>query len=141
MSLYLNGSQSPFLSQGMELLESIADRFKDTLLGAKVATTVANSVARPFFRIQDGVLTKTHSADPAKALQLTESSLALYKGEKSKLLNIPYHQLVRQRAQCRVAMGQNAQAKQEIDTLRRDLAERGVNEPVLNEIKAYEDSL
>lgn len=142
MSLYLNGSQSPFLSKGMELLESVADRFKDSLLGAKVAAIVANSVARPFFRIQDGlVMTKTHSADPAKALQITETALALYKRETSKLLNIPYHQLVRQRSECRVAMGQKAEAKQEIDSLRRDLEERGVNEPVLNEIKAYEDSL
>ena len=51
LGLYLQGSQSPFLSKGMGTIEEVADRFKDTVLGAKLALTLANSVAEPFFRI------------------------------------------------------------------------------------------
>lgn len=144
MSLYLNGSLSPFLAKGMTLLESMADRYKDTLAGAKVATTLAASVARPFFRIQDRqnpVLTETHSADPKKALTLTAPALSTYKREKEKSLNIAYHQLVRSRAGYMVTLGQRAQAKKEVVALRQELAARGVNELVLNDIKGYEDSL
>lgn len=144
MSLYLNGSRSPCLSKGMALLESIAERYNDTLLGAKVATTLAHSVARSFFRLpdrQNPVLTKTHSADPQTALVLTAPALAVYKRERLRSLNIAYHQLVRNRAEYMVTLGQQAEARREVATLRHDLLARGVNEPVLNEIKTYEDSL
>lgn len=144
MSLYLNGSQSPFLSKGMEVLESVADRFKDTMVGAKTATMLANSVSRPFFRIVDRenpVLTQTHSAAPDKALALTASALELYKQEKSKSLNIGYHQLVRNRAGYMINQGQKAEAKKEVAELYKDLAERGVNKPVLDEIKTFQESI
>ena len=52
-ALYLQGSQSPYLSKGMGVIEKVADRCKDTVLGAKLALTLANSVAKPFFRITD----------------------------------------------------------------------------------------
>ncbi len=141
MSLYLNGSRSPFLSKGMELLESIAERQKDTLLGAKAATTLAACAARPFFRIQEHALTKTHSADPEKALALTAPALALYKRERVRSLNMAYHQLVRSRTGYLVTVGQNAEAKKELGALRKDLAARGVNDPVLHGIKSYEETL
>jgi len=141
MSLYLGGSHSPFLSKGTELLEAIAERYKDTLIGAKVATTLAASIARPFFRIQEGVLTKTHSAEPEKALALTAPALAVYKREKARSLNIAYHQLVRSRGEHMVSLGRNAEAKKELTALRKDLAATGVNEPVLNEIKTYEETI
>jgi len=141
MSLYLNGSRSSHLSDGMGVLESIAERYKDTLLGVKVATTLADSTARPFFRIKDRVLTRTYSADAEKALVLTEPALALHKREKTKSLNIAYHQLVRRRTDYMVKLGRNAEAKKEVATLRKDLAARGVKESVLSRIKAYEESI
>lgn len=141
MSLYLNGSHSSHLSGGIRVLESVAERYKDTLLGVKVATTLADCAARPFFRIKDRVLTKTQSADPEKALALTEPALALYRREKVKSLNIAYHQLVRGRAGYMVTLGRNAEAKKEVATLRKDLAAREVNESVINQIKTYEETI
>jgi hypothetical protein len=141
LSLYLGGSQSPFLSEGMELLEDIAGRYKETLLGAKAATTVASSVARPFFRLQDGVMSKTHSAEPEKALALTEPALELYRSEDSKPLNIAYHQLARSRAEFLQTLDQNEKAKEELAALQEDLKDRGVNKVVLSDIKAYRESL
>jgi hypothetical protein len=136
MSLYLGGSRSPFLSQGMDLLEEIADRYKDRLFGAKAATTVAASEARPFFHLQDGVMTKIHDADPERALVLTEPAVALYRREEERALNIPYRRLVDSRVKSLEALGENDKAKEELATLHDDLEGRGVNEVVLADIKA-----
>ena len=141
MSLYLGGSRSPFLSQGMDVLEEIADRYKDRLVGAEAATTVAASVARPFFHLQDSVMTKTHDADPERALALTEPAVALYRREEERALNITYHRLVDSRVKSLEALGENDKAKEELAALHDDLEGRGVNEVVLADIKAYQESL
>ncbi len=144
MSLYLNGSQSPYLAKGMACLESMADRYQNTALGHQLATTLAHSASRPFFRISDAaqpVLKKVHSADPQKALKLTQPVLAMYQDEKRKAFNMAYHQLVRYRTALRSELGQAKEAKTEISTLQRDLKNRGVNPSVLDDLQAYEASL
>jgi len=144
LSLYLKGSQSPFLEKGMQVLESIARKRGDSLIGAKIASIVASSVADNFFRIQDPMkakLIKTHSSDPKLALELTSPALKLFHREKVRELNLLYHGLVRERAQCHQAAGQAEEAKKEVAVLRKDLAALGVNAPILDEIKAFELSL
>ncbi len=145
MSLYLGGSPSPFLQKGMDVLREVGERYKDSLVGAKAAVAVANSEAQDFFRVQErdqeSVLTKTQSSDPKEAIALTEPALDLYRREKSKALNIGYHELVRSRTEWLAATGDTAGAKQEVARCRKDLAARGVNESVLNEIKAYEEAI
>jgi hypothetical protein len=141
MSLYLGGSQSPFLSEGMGLLEDVARRYQDTPLGAKAATTVASSIARPFFRLQDGVMQKTHSADPEMALALTEPALEVYRREGSSSLNMAYHELARGRAGFLEALDQNEKAKEELAAARDDLEDRGVNRTVLADIETHRESL
>lgn len=138
MSLYLNGSQSDYLSKGMGILEGIADNFKDTFLGAKAATTVANSVGRSFLSIKKGentlVRTETHKADPDKALALTSNALNLYKGTDSKSTNLSHHKLVENRIDCLLSQQQNDQAKQEANDLVETLRYRQANESVLTSI-------
>jgi hypothetical protein len=144
MSLYLGGSQSPFLRKGMEHLEELAERYAESLVGAKAALVVASSVARPFFRIEDPnkpVLTRVHAPDPERALTLTQSALGVYKRIDSPAQNIAYHQLARSRAEFFTAQGQEQRARQELTALRNDLQPRGVNESVLNAIKAHAESL
>lgn len=141
MNLYLGGSRSPFLSQGMDVLEEMADRYKDTLRGAKAATTVAASVARPFFHLQEGVMTKIHDAEPEKALALTEPAVELYRREEAKTLNLSYHQLVNSRVKSLEALGDDDKAKEELAALHDDLEGRGVNEVVLADIRASQESL
>jgi hypothetical protein len=148
MSLYLDGSQSPHLEQGMDTLREAAGRFKASLVGAKAAAIVAKSAARPFFRVEEKddrrVLRQTHKAQPEEALKLTEPGLSVYKqasGQEARALNLGYHDLVRQRAEYLVATDQKQQAKQEVAAMRKDLKARGVNAPVLEEIEAYEKSL
>ena len=144
LSLYLKGSQSPYLAKGMACLESMADRYRDTGLGHQLATILAHSASRSFFRISDAtqpVLKQVHTADPQKALKLTQPVLARYQEANRKAFNIAYHQLVRYRTALRSELGQTEEAKKELSTLQRDLKNRGVNPSVLDEIKAYGASL
>lgn len=141
MKFYLNGSLSPFLSKGKDMLEEVADRYKDSMLGARAATVLANAVGRPFFRIENNVITKTHKPDPQAALALTKPVLDMYQEKKSPALNLDYRQLVCQRAECMKASGEHDEAIGELTTLISDLKACGVNQPVLDEIEKYERSI
>ncbi len=141
MSLYLGGSPSPFLAKGMEVLESVADRFEDSIVGAKAAATVAESEAWPFFRVQDAVLKEVQSGDPEAAVAATQAALEVFRREQSPALNLEYHDLVRSRAEWMAAMGESARARDEVLALREDLAARNVNESVLEEITIYANDI
>lgn len=144
LALYLQGSQSPYLSKGMGVIEEVADRCKDSVLGVKLALTLANSAAEPFFRITDPVerkLTKTSNADPKRALELTKPALDVVRKEKVKELNLIYGRVVRRRAEYHQAADQPKAAKEELATLRQDLAQRNANQSVLDRYKALEDPI
>ena len=141
MSLYLGGSASPHLAEGARALDEAVARFPGTLLGARCAATRARSVARPFYRLEDGALRRAQEGDPEEALRLTEPALALYRDAGVRALNLDYHALVRERAAQAVACGRPHQAAEELRTLREKLGERGVNPPVLEDIAAEEAAL
>src|SRR5262249_8894909 len=146
MALYLQGSRSPFLQKGTQVLEDLAGRFKNTLMGAKVAVALANGVAQPFFRIIDPdkpkpKVAQTAAADPNKALELTDPALKVIKAHRDKTLNLAYGRIVRRRAQYLAAAGAPARAKTELKALREDLAKRGANAPVLAQYQALEQAL
>lgn len=142
LSLYLQGSRSPFLSKGFNLLQDLADRYKDSLLGANTAIAVAQGVSRPFFRIdpQSGSgpqkMVMAAPADPNQALKLTDMPLKLLRERGDRLLNLAYARVVRRRAEYNEAAGKPGKAKSELSELQRNLAARGVNPPV---IKGYAD--
>ena len=141
MSMYLNGSESPFLAAGKNLLELVSEKYKKTLLGAKISAVLAASEARPFFRIQDNALRHTHKPNYEKALSLTEPAVDVYRKQKDKHLNILYHLLVRSRANYLVKLGQKKEASNELSDLRKDLKARGVKESVLKSIESFQESL
>jgi hypothetical protein len=142
LSLYLQGSRSPFLSKGVEVLQDLADRYKDSLLGANTAIALAQGVSRPFFRVDTpGAggpqrIVMTAQADPNQALKLTETPLRLLRERDDKLLNLAYARVVRRRVEYHEAAGTPGKAKSELSELQRDLSTRGANPPV---IKAYAD--
>ena len=141
MSLYLNESKSPYLSNSIDILRSVVDRLKDTTLGSKVACILAACEGRPFFQQKDRVMTRSHKPTPDKALKLTDSALAYIKKQKTKSLNLSCNNLIRCRAEYRKVLGQVPEAKKELATLRKDLEELGVDTPVLKDIKSFEDRL
>ena len=144
MALYLGGSQSPFLARGMERLQSIASEFSDSLLGAKAATTVARSEVQSFFRRRDPeqpVLEESHPADPERAAALTAPALDVFRREADRNLNLDYHSVARLHAESLAAAERRDEAQQTMARLRQDLSDRGVNEPVLDDIEEYGRSL
>jgi len=141
MALYLNGSSSTFLQEGMSTLQDMADRYAASPVGAHLSVVLARNLARPFFKLEDQQLVQARTADPEEALALTERALKQQRKEETTFTNIGHHELYRTRAGLLVAMDQKAEAKKELRSLMRHLKDRGVNQPVLDEIKAYAESL
>jgi hypothetical protein len=142
MNLYLEGSRSPYLEKGLDLLRDMSERHSESLLGAKLAMTVANSFTYPFYDLEarSGVpgetlkLTKAHDADPEAALEVTTSAVDVFQKSQQKALNLSYHQLVSQRVDCLVALDQNDVAIDELYQLHQHLSNNGANAPVLEQI-------
>jgi hypothetical protein len=142
MALYLNGSSATFLTKGMDVLEAMADRFRENPVGAHLSLALAAHRARPFFRIDEGGrMLKVRDTDPEQALDLTARTLSQQATDETTLTNLTYHQCRRSRADLLTAVGNKAEAKKELKTLVDYLKRRGVNKPVLDEIDAYAKSL
>lgn len=141
MALYLNGSSSPFLKKGMDTLDTMADRYRESPVGAHLSLVLAQNLARPFFRIEDRKLWEARAANPEGALALTARAYEQQKRDELTFTNITHHQCLRTRADLMATLGEKAEAKKELSTLVKDLKKRGVNQPVLDEIEAYAKSL
>ena len=141
MALYLSGSSSPFLKKGMDTLETMADRYQESPVGAHLSLVLVQNLARPFFRIKDAKLVEDRAANPERALALTARTLEQQKRDESTFSNITCHQLYRTKANLMASIGEKAEAKKELKALVKYLRGQGVNEPVLNEIEAYSKGL
>ena len=150
MNLYLGGSQSPHLQRGFEFLRSLAERHSKTVMGAELARTIVSAVAEPFFRVEKvtdapggrrAVIKQVKRPDPGAALRFTEPALNVYRSQEQRALNLGYAKLVRERAMCHTTIGHPTAARTELQTLRDDLAKRGVHAPVLAELEQYTASV
>jgi hypothetical protein len=144
LTLYLQGSRSPYLEKGAAVLEEAADRFSGSMFGAKIADTLAHGVARPFFRLDDAAgakLVKVADADPRRALAMTAPALQLLQKSGAKVTNLAYGRLVRRRADYHQAAGEPGKAKKELHALRRDLAQRGAKPSVIQRYDELEAAL
>jgi hypothetical protein len=142
MALYLNGSSSPHLEKGMATLEELAERYRENTVGAQMSLVLARNQACPFRRVdEENVRVKIRDADPESALAFTTQALAQQERDDQTLSNIAYNQTCRTKAKLMAGMGQKAEAKKELDALVEYLKKRGVNQPVLDEIKAYASGL
>jgi hypothetical protein len=140
LAMVLGGSRSPWLANGFSALQEVAQRCKDSMVGARVALKLAEGFAEPFFRVDPANrMKKDAEAKPKEALALTAQALKVIKGEEK--LNISYNHLVRWRASMLAEQKGKAEAKKEVATMRKDLEKRGVNKPVLDDIAAFEKSL
>lgn len=136
MALYLNGSSSPFLKNGMDILEEISEKYDKSSVGAKISLLLAQNLSKPFFRMKNNKMVKDRDSKPDAALALTKKALDYQKKEPSVFQNIDYHDLRKTRTDLLSSMGKKKEAEQEINELVTDLKKRGVNKPVLDDIKA-----
>jgi hypothetical protein len=153
MNLYLEGSRSSHLEKGFDLLREMSAKYKNNLLGAKLAMTVANGLTQPFFQLEeaDGArarkgeerfkLTQAYKADPKGALKLTEAAVDVFQKADEKALNLSYRQLVSQRVDCLVQLERPKQAVKELDELHDHLKSTGANAPVLTQISNLAETI
>ncbi|HEX6718237.1 MAG TPA: hypothetical protein VF088_14055 [Pyrinomonadaceae bacterium] len=150
MNLYLEGSRSRYLEKGLNLMTHMSEKYADSLLGAKLSATVANSLTKPFFSIEDQPkdpelktlkLKKIYDADPEAALQKTATAVEVIRNRKEKALNLAYRQMIGQRVDCLLALQRTQDAQRELDTLHDDLQNTGVNPPVLRRIRALSEQI
>jgi hypothetical protein len=150
MNLYLEGSRSRYLEKGFNLMSEMSERYSDSMLGATLATTVANSLTKPFFSIGDRPkdpepkkfkLTKLHEADPESALRRTAPAVEVIRNKKEKALNLAYRQIVGQRVDCLLALKRTEDARAELNQLHDDLKNTGANPPVLRGINALSEKI
>lgn len=144
LSLYLQGSDAPALKSGMDTLREMADRFKESMVGVQAALTVAKSEARSHFRSEDPekpVLKETHKPDPEEVLRVTETAAKLLKGSSDRAANLIHHELVRDRAVALAAAGRAGEGRKELRAMKKTLASRGVNTPVLEMVERFAKSL
>jgi hypothetical protein len=144
LALYLDGSEAPALKSGMDTLREVADRFKESMVGVQAALTVAKSEARSHFRFDDPekpVLKESHKPDPEEVLRVTDAAAKLLKGSSDRAANLIHHELVRDRAVAQAAAGRAGEGRKELRAMKKVLASRGVNTPVLDMVERFAKSL
>ena len=135
LTLAFEGSMSPYLAKGLDALTEAAERFGGEPLGVKAATAVAQSVGDDFYRRRDEKMVKHHSADPQRALELTDAGLASYQQAGGAASNLAYRGLVELRTELHAKADDSAAAKTEVETLVKDLGTRGANAAVVAQVK------
>ena len=141
LALNFGGSSSPYLSGGMNTIETMADRFSDTPLGARLSLSLATNQARPFHRVQDGKIVRIREANPDLALHLSNQALDQYKKDKTSLSAMTFHECCHLRAEMQAARGEKKEADKEINSLLNELKRMNVKAAVLDRVKAFGDSL
>jgi hypothetical protein len=141
MALYLNGSSSPFLKSGMDVLEELSEKYGKSSLGAQISLLLAKNLSEPFFRMKNKKMVKDRDSKPDEALAFTKKAMDYQKKDPSAFQNIDYHALRKTRSDLLSSVGKKKEAEQEINELVTDLKKRGVNKPVLDDIKAYAKNL
>ncbi|ACQ80993.1 conserved hypothetical protein [Beutenbergia cavernae DSM 12333] len=139
LTIALGGSMSQHLGDAVGILTEAAERFAGSGAGVAAAETVARSIGRDFFRREIDAdsdrMVKGHSADPGAALAITAPALETLSGSKDPAANLAEHRLVNLRREMHDARGDGAAAAKELTALADDLAGRGVNAVVLEEVR------
>ncbi|WP_458107260.1 hypothetical protein M1D51_16435 [Arthrobacter sp. R3-55] len=135
LTLAFEGSMSPYLEKGLDALTEAADRFGGEPLGVKAATAVAQSVGDDFYRRKEDKMVKHHSADPQRALELTDAGLASYQQSAGAAGNLAYRGLVELRTELHAKTDNRAAATSEVEILVKDLGRRGAKSAVLAQVK------
>ena len=78
------------------MLRDAADRLKNTVTGARLASVLANACTRRHFDVEEDKLVQIAASDSKASLEFSDQALTVMK--KNEKMNLAYHELVRQRA-------------------------------------------
>ena len=145
---YFGGSRAKRLRPALDLLQSIARRRENDVMGADLALTIVKGMCRPFFGLREGngssdrpyALEVLEESAPELAVDLTNRALAFYRSQGSERTNISQRRLVFTRARALKAQGNTEQAARELLELYSHFQTR-VNPPVLADIQTFARSL
>ncbi|MCK5607291.1 hypothetical protein KAR91_35740, partial [Candidatus Pacearchaeota archaeon] len=140
-AMYLNGSSSPFLKDGMDVLEKMTSVYEESPVGANISLMLAKNLGRPFYRLTDGKMTEFRGADPNAAIALLNTAAKQHERDDSTFQNLAYHDLTRTKASMLAVLGKKKEAKTEIGDLVAYLQSRQVNKSVLDEIEKFAKTL
>ena len=141
MALYVNGSDSPFLQQGMQVLNRLSKEYTDSSVGAQISLLLAKNLSRPFHRVIDSKRIETRKADPATALDLLKTSVHQHEKDEETFTNLSYHDCRRTEADILNNMGKKDEAKSILKDLVSYLDSKKVKQYVLDEITSYSKAL
>jgi hypothetical protein len=131
-ALYLGGSQSSFLADGMNALMQVAEEHQGTLAGAKTAARIARGVGLPFHDVAGGVETR---GDAPQAMKLADIAVGTFMKMHLPELNIPLERIVRTRADMLLRAGDVEAARDELRGLARTLSAGNVKPAVIAKIE------
>ena len=137
MALYLKGSDSKFLKNGMDTLRSMSEKYEESPVGAQITTALAKNLSRPFHRIINGKVVRVRQAKPREVIKLIDKSLKQQQRDDKTLQNITYEDVVILKANQFAKIGEKEKARLELVELAKYLKPRGVNPVVINRIEDY----
>lgn len=158
MALYLGGSDSPYLKSGMDCLQRLAIRYKNSPVGAQLSLILAQNLAQPFRYVAEvgyqqmeiggnevqvmQTERKERPAKPQEALQYLDRALQQHQNDPAETFqNISYHQASRTKATLLAAIGHKKEAVDELEILISYLKKRGVKNDILKEIDVYKQQI
>jgi hypothetical protein len=137
MILYLQGSPSPFLSKGVDLLNEVMERFPGSMIAVVAAEALARTAGMDLFEIDRGsspALRRIHSADTTRAVEILDQAIRFFKQARSRHFNIPYHRMARRLSDYKRIAGDERGARSVLRELGKDLEARGVRKQVISDI-------
>ncbi|HVR41404.1 MAG TPA: hypothetical protein VMU84_20075 [Thermoanaerobaculia bacterium] len=137
-ALYLGGSPSQYLEDGMNTLLEVVDRLKGSLAAAKCAARIAYGVGRTFHELDEkNIVRRKRGGDTKEALQLAELALKVFQAQKKpRHFNIPVERIARAKAELLLRSGNVTQARSEMTKLAGYLHKHGVKPSVTKKIEA-----
>ncbi|HET9386213.1 MAG TPA: hypothetical protein VFO67_13775, partial [Gemmatimonadales bacterium] len=143
--LYLQGSHSPHLRKGLDVLREAVDRREGTAAGARLAESIAKGIADPFFfRIEkDGngeSERRDKPPDPEAALKFSEPAVAVFQSSTDRTVNLAHGRLARARCDWKRALRRVEEGHRELEIQLSVLEARGVHKSVLDELRSYLNS-
>jgi hypothetical protein len=141
LNLYLFGSRSPLLSKGWAVIEDLAERYQDSMLGMRLRSTLAHGLEKPFLGLKGRKLTLLERADPEEALKLVEPAVEMLRREPRSQLNLTYGDLALRQARLQAKVGRVEQARVLLSSLSQELEKRGVNSPQVEAVRALQSEM
>lgn len=142
LAMYFGGSASTHLEKGMDAIRSVIEELPAGGAKAQIASTVAPTFTAQRFRVnKKGKVVRSRAAEPETALQLMNTALEQQASDPTTFTNLGEHHLQRERATVMAATGKKTQAKRDLGKLATALSRRGVNQPVIDDLKEFTKQL